>query len=273
MALVGSLAFHDERLEADFARQGYVVTPLLDSGEVRALRAAYERLHVPGAKGFHASMHFAERGYREAVFETVARALDGPVRRRLPGHRLRIANFVVKEPSAPESLVPLHQDFSFVDETVFRTVLVWCPLVDVGADNGCLGIVPGSHRLPGAFRACDDPHPFKGILRPLLDGYLRKLPMRAGDAVFYDGRLLHGSRPNQTPERRVTAACVLTPPEAPLLHGHRISPTDVEQFAVDEAFFRRFTLGARPSGVARLGVVSSPLRQHTVDVLDQLERA
>jgi hypothetical protein len=270
MAAAVIRAFSDDSLERDLERRGYAVLPLLDAGEVAAILDAYERIRPPALTPFHATVHTDDPPYREAVYSAIVRVIEAPVRRLVSGYRLCVANFVVKEPNTPGSMVPMHQDWSFVDETKFRAVLIWCPLVDVGPDNGCLAVVRGSHRLSTDPRANNDPHPFAVVL-PRLGPYLDEVPLKAGEALFYDGRLLHGSRSNRTNRRRVSIGCVLAPPEAPLLHAYRISPAEVEQYEVASPFFFRHRPGDRPVGVPSAGVTAAPLRQYAADVLARLD--
>ena len=83
-------------------------------------------------------------------------------------------------------------------------------LVDTNRENGCLRVIPGTHRkridlhdsLPDAhgpeIQGIDDLSDAVFMDRPdAID-----LPMRAGDLVIADNRLIHGAWPNQTDQRR-----------------------------------------------------------------------
>ena len=83
-------------------------------------------------------------------------------------------------------------------------------LSDTNLENGCLRVIPGSHRkrldlhdtLPDAheaqIQAIDDPtHPVFEDRPDAVD-----VPMKAGDLIIADARLMHGAWPNQTDQRR-----------------------------------------------------------------------
>jgi len=78
-----------------------------------------------------------------------------------------------------------------------RVITTWVPLVDVDTGNGCLWVIPGSHRwgfLSGA-RAAATGH----VLIPEdveRRGTPTPLPMRAGDVVFLTNLTLHASKVN-----------------------------------------------------------------------------
>jgi ectoine hydroxylase-related dioxygenase (phytanoyl-CoA dioxygenase family) len=67
------------------------------------------------------------------------------------------ASYVVKEPN-PLSVVPVHQDWSFVDdEGEYCSTTCWIPLMDVNEENGALGIVTGSNNYYDVIRASPSP--------------------------------------------------------------------------------------------------------------------
>jgi hypothetical protein len=95
---------------------------------------------------------------------------------------------VFKLPSAGPA-VAMHRDIA---EGVFSDDHLWIAagfyLDDSGEDNGCLWVVPGSHRLTGQDLAAE--------LELGLDSPSAvPLPVRAGSLLLHDSRLLHGSRP------------------------------------------------------------------------------
>lgn len=260
----------DPSLTQSLVERGYLKCPLLSPDEIARLADVYETIQHPATRGFHATMFASNVEYRRAIFTAIAAIMKAPLARWLPGYELRVANFVVKEGGMTDSEVPFHQDWSFVDETRFVSLNVWCPLVDVNSDNGCLSVVPGSHRSTTVPRAHADAHPFVEILDQLRERHVLEVPMQAGEGLIYDGRLLHGSPPNRTNVRRVSVGVVMVPIGVPILHAHRISPTEVEQFEVDEDFFHRHVPGTRPVGAESRGIVSAPLRKFSSAVIADL---
>jgi hypothetical protein len=110
------------------------------------------------------------------------------------------------------------------------------------------------------------------VLPALQEKRLYEEPTRAGHALFYDGALLHGSRENLSGKRRVGIVCVLVPAEATLIHCFRISPQEVEIFAVDVEFFLHHVPGTRPTGYPRLGTMTSRLHEVTTEEIVPLLR-
>jgi ectoine hydroxylase-related dioxygenase (phytanoyl-CoA dioxygenase family) len=110
--------------------------------------------------------------------------------------------FVTKLPDGADahSDIPWHQDDGYGRLEPMTDVTVWIALVDTDETNGCLWILPGSHRL-GLL-----PHDTAGVNPLLREVAVREagvaLPLRAGEGVAFGGLTLHGSGPNRSPVPR-----------------------------------------------------------------------
>jgi hypothetical protein len=107
---------------------------------------------------------------------------------------------VTKLPGCPRTAFPWHQDSQYYgrDAAEARVLTVWVPLVEAGLRNGCLEVIPGSHRW-GLLPWSRDEHlnvriPFDVTSRadPVA------LPMAPGDAVVLTHRTLHASGLNRS---------------------------------------------------------------------------
>lgn len=97
----------------------------------------------------------------------------------------------------------LHQDNLFLRAAPDTCLAVWIAVDDVDADNGGLAVVPGSHRqeiiCPDT---ADETESFTNMAVAVPDGlHLVQTEMRAGDALFFHGSLVHGSLSNRTTDR------------------------------------------------------------------------
>jgi phytanoyl-CoA hydroxylase len=99
-----------------------------------------------------------------------------------------------------------HQDESHIPTRDRSLRGVWIALDDATIDNGCLWVIPGSHRagVLHPVRPHDDPrfdptpeaHGFRHA-----DDEAVPVELPAGSAVLFDGHLLHRSFPNRDPHR------------------------------------------------------------------------
>lgn len=113
------------------------------------------------------------------------------------------------------TITPWHQDYSYWVQEGNKPLMVNCmvQIDDSTLQNGCLQVVPGSHKQ-GLLR-----HERKGTVFGLfLPGYFEPredaipIPLRAGSAVFFNSLIIHGSGPNESDQdrRAVTIAYNVT---------------------------------------------------------------
>lgn len=240
--------FHDSTLDAQFRRDGYVRVPMLSTSEIAALRCAFDRIGDP-REGFFCSVQGLTNQARQFVFESVTAILQTHLERLLCDYRFCVGSFMSKAAADPNSRLAMHQDWSFASEPEQRAVHFWAPLADVGLDNGCLAVVPGSHKLSLPRRSYADQSRFAGVLPLLVQRYTVELPMPAGEAVLFDGGLVHGSRPNRMAEVRVAASAISTPASDRVTHCYMNTPDEMEIFEVPNEFFWSYQIGERPRDV------------------------
>ena len=97
----------------------------------------------------------------------------------------------------------LHQDQFYLRVQPGTCMAAWMPLDLCDEANGCLQIVPGSHTWPVlCTEHADTSVSFTDVTVPIPPGQeVRALPMAAGDVLFFNGSLVHGSYPNTTKDR------------------------------------------------------------------------
>jgi len=116
---------------------------------------------------------------------------------------------------------PLHQDLIYFPfRPVDKIVASWTALERVTRENGCLSVIPGSHKgelLDHGYPRWDEKANaiYHGI--DLNDELLRKksisfpkrihLEMDVGDTVFFHPLLIHGSGMNRTTNTRMAISC------------------------------------------------------------------
>jgi len=96
-----------------------------------------------------------------------------------------------------------HQDNFYLRARPGTCVAAWLALDRADDANGCLLVVPGSHRWPIlCTTAADTAQSFTDIMVPLPPGTRpRPVRMEPGDVLFFNGSLVHGSNPNRTARR------------------------------------------------------------------------
>ncbi len=91
---------------------------------------------------------------------------------------------------------PWHQDWFYWKGA--HKLSVWIALDDATPENGCLKMIPGSHRRALDMKEVDDGVGFgRRVGEEDLKGLpVTTIPARRGDAVFFHDLTVHGSHPN-----------------------------------------------------------------------------
>ncbi|MGN6694207.1 MAG: phytanoyl-CoA dioxygenase family protein, partial [Aquihabitans sp.] len=221
----------------------------LGSDEVRAARAIADSLHIDPDTPFYTSNAHADRDDATRVSDQLLELTAGAVARTLPGRRA-VTAVVLAKGACGNNWVNPHQDWDYVDERLHRAHVLWCPLGDVGAADGPLHVIPGSHRWSdhrrgsGAFPMPFEP--FNDVLTTAGEAF----ELHAGEAVMYDHAAVHYSPPNDGSGTRLVIGLVIVPVEATVIHLHSTDGQTAERFAVDPAFFTTAPFMSRPPGPA-----------------------
>ena len=208
-----------EQLER-FHSDGYlVIRQFYRPDEVALLRDTFMEMHRDGPiPGFFEPKTAAEaNGDPLAMYPRIMhphRFNDVP-RRYLLDARLEpiLTDLFGEEPLAAQSMLyfkpaggrgqALHQDNFFLNVDPGTCIAAWCPLDAVDQENGCLEVVPGTHRMDlFCPEESDATQSFTREYVPPPPG-LEQVPveMAAGDMLFFNGTLVHGSGPNHSAER------------------------------------------------------------------------
>lgn len=94
----------------------------------------------------------------------------------------------------------LHQDNFYLRARPGTCMAAWLALDPADEANGCMQVVPGSHKWPIlCTRKADTAISFTDVTVPLPEGQESlAVTMAAGDVLFFHGNLIHGSFPNTT---------------------------------------------------------------------------
>jgi len=234
--------FKDVKLQERFEKFGYVILKgFLDKETISHLYSVYqENANVVTDKSFFISQWSNKREMKDQINKEVQKALVPRAQKYLFNYDPVFAVFGVKHPK-PDSDMYLHQDWSHVDETYFRTVNVWCPLLSLTAKHGPVQLIKGSHRLFDTWRGVDIPDSFLGIGAENLKPYLTDMILEAGDVLMWDHRIIHGSGINQTDTSRVAAIVNMRPRDAKFYLFYADSYEDIKEIEVFEPSADFFT--------------------------------
>jgi phytanoyl-CoA hydroxylase len=217
-----------------FEEHGYlVIDDLLSSDELDVCRSEIARLHVlaaeleaagkPEARQFQREPH-AETAHQDDGLPLLRKVEDTgqfsepfrtlsmhdrliPVIQQLIGPDLLLfRSTLMLKPAQHGSAHALHQDSAYWPMEPPTLVTVSIALNEATPENGCIQIIPGSHKWGlqewGLITRADD----AVTSRADIDVSKRiDVPLKAGSAVCFHSLMVHGSVANQSPHPRNTA--------------------------------------------------------------------
>ena len=215
---------------ASYLRDGYLVLPdVLSERELRSLEAPFQRFiegRVPGMgrdfcdmsgpygrafEDFNLVNAVLPRVYDPTLVNNVFERRAANIARQLIGEDITLDydQFLAKRPQRAAAVFAWHQDLGYWPTGTPDTRTVTCSLAfdDATLDNGCLQVVPGSHRetelrphRPSSWSSApelrDEAHTLTVELRP--SDAIVPLPVRRGSITVHNERIVHGSPGNRT---------------------------------------------------------------------------
>ncbi len=214
---------------ADFERDGYLF-PLraFSAAEARGYRDALEAYEAETGDAIHSNMrhkvHLLFRWADEIVHHP--RILDAVADILGPDLLCWTTNFFIKEAEDP-AFVSWHQDSTYWGLEPSDVVTAWVAFTDAPVESGAMKFLPGSHKFDQI--AHRDTYAAENLLTrgqeiemEVDEADAVDVPLKAGEFSLHHIRLVHGSEPNTTPDRRIGLAI-------------RYIPTYVRQVKIDDS--------------------------------------
>ena len=233
---------------AAYRRDGYLApVPVMSETEARALRGTLEAIEagmggpLRGDLRHKAHLLFpflAELIRHPAILDAVEDLLG-------PDILCWNTNFFIKEGETP-SFVSWHQDSTYWGLSSPDVCTAWVALTPSNFANGAMAVIPKSHTMDQIpHRDTFDRHNLltrgQEIAVEVDERKAVPLVLKAGEMSLHHVRLVHGSPPNPSPDRRIGFAVRYIPTSLYQLEG-----TDSATLVRGEDRFGHFELEPRP---------------------------
>ncbi len=201
-----------------FDDKGYwIARGLFSKDEVAALIKHYMDLRLEGAKpGDYAGIDISAADPLKKFPRMIhmhrwdSLSLDWMLDRRF---KENLTALMGAEPYAVQTMIyfkppkargqALHQDQFYLRVQPGTCIAAWLALDPCEEENGCLKVVPGSQTWPLLCTTkADITQSFTDVTVPIPPGTpIDTMIMDAGDVLFFNGQVVHGSGPNHSSER------------------------------------------------------------------------
>lgn len=206
---------------AHYTRDGYVIPAFrLGSDKVDRLRGTLDRLIAdnPGVRpeklvSAHVEGDNGEGVKGSAAFLELARDPDilGLVVKVLGPDVILWGCHVFCKPGGDGYETPWHQDGHYWPIRPLATCTVWVALDRSDTSNGCLRVIPGSHRDKRLHEHLHEDRPNLVLNQKMADGTFDEkaavdLVLEPGQMSLHDVYMIHGAEANRSPRRRAGVA-------------------------------------------------------------------
>lgn len=207
--------------EKFFDENGFLIgIRIHDTPEADRIRRLFDELEAKegreksqiGLRGRHLDNSFVwELASHPKILDCIE-ALIGPNILVLSTH------FFCKYPDRPEKFVAWHQDVTYWGLEPPYAVTAWYAVDDSDTENGCMRVIPGSHRWGildhGESARAGNLLSINQEVRcdKLDESQAVDLVLRAGEISIHHGHLIHGSNPNRSSRRRCGLTIRYVPP-------------------------------------------------------------
>ncbi len=120
-------------------------------------------------------------------------------------------HFWYKEPHN-DTFIPWHQDAHYWPMDPAINATAWLALGPTFEDNGCLRLIPGSHSKVFEHTPQEAGSAFAQGISDVDEQHALSVEMSPGQAVFFNERMMHGSKPNISSTARVACSIRYTTP-------------------------------------------------------------
>lgn len=239
--------FNNEQLDKQFELNGFVVIPLLNNTEIKQLNDAYQGELFNNPEGFYSTSFSKNENIKSLLNKTINDVIEPKAKNIFNPFKPLGSCYLSKSPGQKGEM-PIHQDWTVVDESKYDSITIWIPLQDVNETNGTLQVIPGSHRFSDAIRSPFFDNPLADIENDLKKD-LQLVNLKAGEAIIFSQALIHASPANKKEETRLAVTYGLIPEEAELLFYYaNKEPKLAEKYVVPINFFEKYNtnIGAKP---------------------------
>lgn len=186
----------------------------LEAYEADTGRSAVETIHIKG----HLYFDWAWRLARHPRLLGAIADLAGP------DLFIMASRFWIKDPQ-DRKFVSWHQDHAYFGLKPPTLITAWLALNEVTRHNGCMRVVPGSHRS-GTHKHLEtydkDNLLSRGQALVAVDETKAvDIVLQPGEFSIYHGHLFHSSEPNTSDDRRIGFAMMFIPAHVELTIGRR----------------------------------------------------
>jgi hypothetical protein len=255
-------------------KEGYAIERVTAPSVIEKLKELSSALEFEFANNvnkkitkYSSTLFEADKSKKELLFKGVADIFKEQLQSVLPGYKPLMINYWTKKPG--DFAVEIHQNWSHVDESKYRSYSIWIPLQDTDRVNGTMYVIPYSHRLFNKVRALNSrSYLFRQMPKSLVQKMLVEVKLKKGEYIIIDDAILHYTSPNNSSADREAVQLVVIPQNAQgKFYNCGSNNGMIDEYNADETFYRDLNISSAGSSVPSYAVkyreIAEPKEQAT----------
>jgi hypothetical protein len=265
--------FRDGELQEQFEENGFVKLKVFDVQTIEKLNSLLRGYFPDQVEAFFSSSYLNDFELKKEMSDKILELIQVEVAAKFMNYRSIGAAFLIKG-IGMSSEMPMHQDWTIVDESEFYAINMWIPLTNTTIENGTIEVMKGSQKWIEALRAPSLPFPFEGHQERIKKS-LTPIEAEIGEVVLLNQAIIHYSKPNLTNEIRPAITVGIISEKAPLIFHYRenYGEDTLEKFEQQDDFLLRFenfhqAIFERPKNANSTGFIPYSIPIVTSQTLD-----
>lgn len=230
------MIFKELKYNSFFEKNGYVVLDFYKPEEIDKLYSDFLRhnLDVELQESSNDDIYINS----SESLNVLLSAFFNPLINKIFTNRIYLFGEVLFKYPGPNSTKSPHQDWSIVDESKYHGIGLLSPFLDINKNNGIIGVIPGSHNYFFNRRGSGTKSEYEEVSNYLEKNLFKYLPLKKGQVLIFDNRLIHYSRSNRSDKVRIVAGCATADSDAEIIHYMGKEDGLIVQLrAIDSSFF------------------------------------
>lgn len=233
--------FKNTEQQQQFEQDGFLKINLLTNENILELKELYKKYYPNPSQDFYSSSYDNSFEIKKEMSDAIGKIILPNLENLFIDYTWFGSAFLSKG-NGPRSEMPMHQDWTIVDENKFIALNIWTPLQDTNEENGTLEVIKGSHKWHSELRAPTLPFYYNGF-QDKLKSKLISIPTKATEAIVLNQAVIHYSKANKTNAIRLAITTGIKSKDAPMIFHYwdKNEPNSIEQFKQEDDFLIRFT--------------------------------
>ncbi|MBL4709580.1 MAG: phytanoyl-CoA dioxygenase family protein [Flavobacteriales bacterium] len=234
--------FQNTEHQKQFDKDGFIKLKLFDTETIAKLALLCSQHFPDNSEYFFSSSYLNDFELKQKISNQIIALISSRFDEYFSDYRPIGSAFLIKG-KGPKSEMPMHQDWTIVDESQFYALNVWIPLIETDEKNGTLEVMKGSHKWLNSKRAPTLPFPFEGQQEKIKQ-HLSPINTQLGEVVVLNQALIHYSKPNLSEQIRpaITVGVVSKAATLGLYYWDKEKADGLELFEQEDNFLLKFEI-------------------------------